>query len=235
MIKDKNFYNKESPYYSVKRYPNVASNYIQYFFKKRLGIVLGEIQRRLRGRSGLRLLEVGCADGIVLRKVFEQMSSMFSEMIGMDISEGMIEEAINTTTIGKIKYFIRGEESVGSKYDLILEIGVANYADINEELKYARNNLSQDGLYILSLAGSGSVNGYFSNGDGYNNFFPYSEYEAKIKDQFAILKIIPVGFYIPIIWKMPCVARVIQIFVDYIFSSLFANLFHEKVYILKHK
>jgi len=233
MIKDKYFYDKESARYSLKRYPETTSNYIQFFFKKRLDIVLRELKEIFGNKMRLNLLEIGCADGVVLRKILEEMGNNFSEMIGIDTSEGMIKEAGILTTNKKIRYFLRGEEVVSNKLDVVLEIGVANYAHIDEELEYAENNLKEEGIYVLSLAGKGSLNEYLGTWEGYSNFLSYSEYENKIDNIFKINKVIPIGFYVPFIWKVPAVGRVLQPLFEFVFRLLLPNLFHEKVYILK--
>lgn len=234
MLKDKNFYNQESTRYSSKRYPSVATNYIQYFFKKRMALVLGVLEENFRHQSGLSLLEIGCADGVVLREISEKQNNIFAKLIGIDTSDGMISEAKVITVDDKINYFVRGEETFTNKFDVVLEVGVANYANIDEELISAKNNLKEDGIYILSLAGQGSINGFFSKGAGYNNFLTYREYEQKIKKHFGIKKIIPVGIFVPMIWRASGMARVIQEIIEKIFK-LSPNLYHEKIYILKKK
>ncbi|MEI6296926.1 MAG: methyltransferase domain-containing protein [bacterium] len=197
--------------------------------------VLRELSKIVGNKKDLALLEIGCADGVVLRNIYKESVYNFSEMIGIDTSDGMIKEAGIIDSDKNIKYYVRGCEPQGKKFDIVIEVGVANYANIDEELKYAKNNLKQGGVYILSLAGSDSLHGYFWKGIGYNNFLNYSEYENKIAEFFKIEKIIPVGFYVPFIWKLPVMARLIQPIVEFIFGPILPNLFHEKIYILKIK
>ncbi|MDD2935318.1 MAG: class I SAM-dependent methyltransferase [Candidatus Pacebacteria bacterium] len=219
----------------MKRYPKITLDYIHFFFKKRLKIVLKELENNFKDRNNLNLLEIGCADGIVLRRILERMENHFSDIVGIDLSEGMIKEAKNLTIDKKINYFVRGAEKIDKKFDVIVEVGVVNYADVDKELSYVKNNLNRDGVYILSLAGKGSLNDYFGKGDGYNNFLSYHEYEDKIRKNFKISKIIPVGFYLPLIWRVPVLARVWQFFIEIVLGPFLPNLFHEKVYILKLK
>jgi len=232
MVKDKDFYNQESTRYSSKRYPSVATNYIQYFFKKRMALVLRALEENLKHQSGLSLLEIGCADGVVLREISEKQNNIFAKLIGIDTSDGMISEAKVITVDDKINYFVRGEEAFANKFDVVLEVGVANYANIDEELIYAKNNLKEDGIYILSLAGKGSINGFWGKGAGYNNFLAYTEYEEKIKKYFEIKKIIPVGIFVPLIWRNKIIGRILQNIFEKMFL-LFPGLFHEKIYVLK--
>lgn len=222
--------------YSADRYPVVVRSYIQFFFKRRLRLVLEELKFLVDNRRSLGLLEIGCADGVVLRAVACSFGGNFSEMTGNDISPDMIKRAVLLTEKGGgVNYFIRGERTIAQKVDIILEIGVANYADIDEELLYAKSLLRDDGVYLLSLAGKGSLHGYFWKGIGYGNFLSYREYEEKISRLFRIEKKIPVGVFIPLLWRVPSVARIIQVIVETLFKSITPNLFHEQVYILKNK
>lgn len=234
MLKDKNFYNQESTRYSSKRYPSVAENYVQYFFKKRLALVLSILEENFKHQAGLSLLEIGCADGVVLREISEKQSNIFSKLIGIDTSDGMISEAKVITVDDKINYFVRGEEPLNIKYDVVLEVGVANYANIDEELIYAKNNLKTDGIYILSLAGQGSINAFWGKGAGYNNFLSYQDYEKKIKQYFEIKKIIPVGLFVPLIWKNKKLGYFVQNVFEKMFR-LFPGLYHEKIFLLKDR
>jgi SAM-dependent methyltransferase len=233
MKKDKDFYNKESSFYSSKRYPLVPSNYAQFFFKRRLKYVLKYLVDIFKEKDGLNILEIGCADGIVLRSIFERFGKKLSDIIGIDNAEKMIEEAkLNTKEI-KIEFFIRGEEPKKG-FDVILELGVINYSDFDNDLEYAKERLKKDGIYILSVAGKGSINSYFGKGDGYNNFLSYKEYEEKIKKIFNIEKIIPCGVYSPFVWRISTVGRFVQNILEKLFF-LFPNLYHEKIYILRSK
>lgn len=233
-MKDIDFYNKESEHYSQKRYPNVAVTYVQFFFKRRLDRVLRELARVSEGKKNLSLLEVGCADGVVLRAVADAFPGVFSELVGVDTSPEMIKQAHAQST-GAAQFFVRGEGALRGKFDVILEIGVANYADIDEELAHATRLLKGDGVYVLSLAGSDSLNARAGKGVGYNNFFSYRAYEQKIEQLFFIEKSIPCGFFIPFIWRIPFVARMVQTMGEKIFAPFVPNLFHEKIYILKLK
>ena len=65
-MKDVNFYDKESGTYSDKRYPKIVSSYNQFFFTERLRIVLKMLDKNISEKKNLSLLEIGCADGIVI-------------------------------------------------------------------------------------------------------------------------------------------------------------------------
>ncbi len=237
MAKDTTFYNNESAIYSAKRYPAVARTYVQHFFKKRLSVLIGLLQKRYAGKSGLNLLEVGCADGVVLIEIDNVLGDTFSDMTGIDIAEEMIRVArarTETESRGKkIGYSVRGQETAGKKYDVIIEVGVANYANFDEELVYAAQALKPGGRYFLSIAGTGSTNDSFGRGKGYTNFLSYAEYEAKIRGVFNVEEVRAVGLYIPLIWALPAIARPLQALVEAILAPIAPGLFHEKIYVLK--
>ncbi len=235
MIKDKDFYNKESEKYSSKRYPENASSYIQFFFKKRLNLVLNMLKKVLDDRKELKLLEIGCADGVVLREVVSKMDNSFSQIVGIDIAERMIDTARLFNKSLKTTYFVRGSEAFSEKFDLVLELGVINYTDFEKDLKYVLDNLNINGFYILSVAGKDSLNNFFQGGDNqYQNLLSYKEYEDIIKKYFIIKKIIPCGFYIPFLWRLPSLARILQTIFEEMFFFL-PNLYHEKIYFLEKK
>jgi len=234
MIKDTEFYNKESGQYSSKRYPPVAQTYVQFFFKRRLDVLLKLLSKRYAGRSGMNLLDVGCADGIVVRGIEADLGGVFSQMIGIDIAPDMIAAAQKFNSSPNISYFIRGQEPSTMTYDAIVETGVANYTDFDAELKYADKALKPGGYYFLSIAGKGSLNDRFGRGVGYDNFLSYKEYESRISSKFVIEDAAAVGLFLPIVWMIPPLARLIQPALEAIFS-IASGLFHEKIYVLKKK
>lgn len=238
-MKDTNFYNAESGIYADKRYPAKTTDYIHYFFKKRLAIVLSLVEKYSVDKRNLKLLEIGCADGVVLRKIEERFGDKFSELQGIDLSPQMIESAKkNGTENSKIKYSVRGDsEDANSDFDVVIEIGVANYTDFLAELKFVQQRLNRDGYYILSVAGSDALAVKLGKArkEDFNNLLSYANYEKMIAEHFNIIKIVPCSFWLPKLWKLPALAKIIQPFLDCFLSFLIPNLFHEKVYLLKTK
>ncbi|MDD5165090.1 MAG: class I SAM-dependent methyltransferase [Candidatus Pacebacteria bacterium] len=234
MIKDPAFYNKESMQYSAKRYPAVATNYVQFFFKRRLSLTLSQMRGLFGGSNNLSLLEIGCADGVVMRDIQQKLPAVFSSMTGIDTAKDMIVTAATLDSTHKMKFYVRGEEPIQT-YDAVVEVGVVNYADFDTELAYARDHLKAGQVYILSIAGKGSLNARLGDGVGYNNFLSYSEYQTKIRALFDIKKTIPVGLRIPFMWRVPFVARLIQPIAEIMLSRIVPNLFHEKIYILRKR
>jgi 2-polyprenyl-3-methyl-5-hydroxy-6-metoxy-1,4-benzoquinol methylase len=234
MIKDRDFYNKESRAYSSKRYPEAASTYVQFFFKERLRILMALLEDIFRGGSSLSLLEIGCADGVVLREIAGKMPGRFADMTGIDTAEDMIAAAKSMTPDPKIAFFVRGNEQAEKRSDVILEIGVANYADFDAELAHARSRINAGGIYLLSIAGKNSLNSMFGRGTGYANFLSYGEYESRISKIFEIKRASAVGIFAPFVWAAPSIGRIIQPALEFLFRP-FPNLFHEKIYVLAAK
>lgn len=233
-MKDTRFYDAESSRYSSKRYPSLASSYVQSFYLRRLAITFSMVRKFVRGR-GLRLIEIGCADGVVTNALYDQFSGMFSDFAGVDISPKMIEEAKGHAGERQIVFELRGAHAFADSYDLIVEIGVINYANENEEIEFASRKIGQNGYFLCSIAGTSSLwNRLKPEEDkGFNNFRTYPEYEAKLREHFTILSIVPVGLFIPHIWKVPALARVVQPFFESILGPIMPSWFHEKVYLLK--
>lgn len=236
-MKDTKYYDKESAVYSLKRYSSVPRNYIQYFFGQRLDIVsnlVGKYANKNADKQGA--LEVGCADGVVISSIYSRYSNIFGSWTGIDISPQMIEVARNNHKDLPIRFVERREYMPQGKIGIIIEIGVANYADVEEELSYAHGILDIDGVYILSLAGRGSLWSIRQGGEGgFNNFHKYSEYEGLIGKYFDVLAKKPVGLYLPLVWRLPVLARMIQQFCEGIFAPFAKNLFHENIYVLRKR
>ena len=233
-MKDVNFYDKESRTYSEKRYPRKISSYNQFFFTKRLAIVLDLVAKAIKNRTGLSILEIGCADGIVISEIFRAYKNSFSSVTGIDISPEMIRIARRKYEGSGIVFSERKDFATRAE-DIVLEIGVINYADISSEFRFAYDYMKTDSIYIISLAGTNSLWNRIKKGDkGFNNFLSYQEYEKEIRKNFDILLSSSVGLFIPLIWKLPALARIIQP-IETVFRPILPNCFHEKIYLLKKK
>ena len=238
-MKDTNFYNAESRIYADKRYPAITADYIHYFFKRRLAIVLDMLQNDIAyQKEKLKLLEIGCADGVVIRKIEEKIGDRFSELQGIDLSSQMIEVAKkNGIKNSKIKYAVRDSNNIGTNFYVIIEAGVINYTDFLAELKFVQKSLRQNGYYILSIASNNALAVKLgkTKKEAFNNLLSYADYENKIIEYFDVIKVVPCGFWLPGLWKLPVLARIVQPILDFLFSFLLPNFFHEKVYLLKIK
>lgn len=232
-MKDKGYYNHESAMYSGKRYPRVAMSYTQFFFRERLRKTLAEMRRRFGKEQGLALLEVGCADGVVMRSVATEFSDSFDRLVGIDTADAMISRAKELSQSSNISFFVRGTEPEGL-FDLILELGVLNYTDVESELRAAAARLAPGGRYFLSIAGADSLKAHFSPEDQYQNLLPYAAYEDLIRRYFAIEKSIPCGLYVRGLWRIPLLGRLFQGTAETVFRA-FPRLYHEQIYILRAK
>ncbi len=180
----------------------------------------------------MSLLEVGCADGVVVERIYAQFGKSFNTIDAIDISPGMIEAAQKNTT-APIRYRVREAELPGT-YDLVVEVGVLNYSDFTEDMQQVSAALKEGGVYICSVAGSSSLQRMLKGGDGYGNLRSYAEYEKEMRAYFVIERAEPVGFFVPLLWKMPTVARAVQPIVEWLLQPL-QSLALEKVYVLKPK
>ncbi|HBH71688.1 MAG: hypothetical protein UU88_C0002G0026 [Parcubacteria group bacterium GW2011_GWC1_42_11] len=238
MAKDTEFYNKISGRYSEDRYPDVANSYTQSFFNRRLELLVSAIKQTVLVQgSGLSVLEIGCADGVVLRKIYEVFNKNISYLVGLDISPKMIEVASRENSDVGILFKVRNDYKDLRKFNLILEVGVINYTEsVSSEMAYAHSVLDDGGYYICSFAGTDSLLNRIKPGDkGYNNFLSYEEYEESIKEFFTIEKKIPVGFFVPLLWRLPALARFKQPIIENLFKYISPNLFHENIYVLRKK
>lgn len=234
MIKDTEFYNKESAVYSEKRYPTVPISYTQFFFKERLRLTLKALKKYIGDKHNLSLLETGCADGIVLKEIKDSYGGHFSRLIGTDISSGMIQAAFQKFGNLGLDFKIRNEYIQTEHHDIVVEIGVINYAKLEDEFFDISQKLKDDGVAIISLAGTGSLWDRTRKSDaGFNTFLPYKDYEIAITRKFTILEIVPVGLPIPILWRIPSFARITTSITEKILRPLIPSLFHEKIYIIK--
>ena len=181
------------------------------------------------------VLEIGCADGVLIKSLLERWPNVFGSLIGVDISPMMIEEAIRTTKDSRVKYFLRGVEP-GEKNDLVIELGVHSQ-NFDAEINSVSEKLKESGYFIYCVAGRSSLHARFKLlGVSYvNDYMSYAEYEKIIKKYFDVLSSEPYGLFIPKLWAFPRFAMVVQPILEKLFRNMFSNLFHEKIYLLRKK
>jgi SAM-dependent methyltransferase len=232
MEKDSAFYNAESERYSRKRYPKRAVDYVQAFYLRRLAIVIALVRPLVRA-GRLSVLEIGCADGIVLRRLLASMPGSFSSLAGVDSAPRMIDAARELSAGLPIDFSVR--ECTLVPRDLVLEVGVLNYVpNLKEELAALSGAIAPGGHAIISVAGTGSLwQRLKREGGGFAHFRPYGDYEATIRAQFSILACQPVGLFIPHLWKVPAIARLVQPACETIFAPFLPEFFHERIYLLR--
>lgn len=233
---DTTFYDRESTMYSKKRYEGVTETYNQFFFKKRLAIILDLIDFTTKNRKDLKLIEPGCADGVLVKSIDEKFPGIFSKMVGTDVSPKMIDEANRRNNKPYISFFNRGSE-VFDKYDFVIEAGFLNNSLFDQEFSYVESVLKDDGHFICALASKKSLHTMIKlRGKEYTKtWLPFAEQEKILANRFEIINIIPYGLFIPKLWAFPAIARIIQPIFEYVGSHVAPNLFHEKIYLLKKK
>lgn len=233
-MKDNNYYNKESSVYSEKRYPKKSKYFVHFLFKKRLKILIKILQLITKDKNKLSLLEIGCADGFVSCEIGKNVKG-FSEIVGVDISPEMIDVARRNSNI---KFLVRDNEiSFDKKFNIIIEVGVLNLVDLSYEFNFVKDNLSNDGFYICSIASRTSLYNKLklSGENDFKHFLTFREYERKISEFFFIESFISYGLFIPYIWKIPFLAQFFQTVTENVFRKIVPNLFHEKIYILRKR
>jgi SAM-dependent methyltransferase len=238
MKKDINFYNKESRAYSEKRYLGATDNFIKFFFKKRLSLFLyflkRGIERDFAGRKA-DVLDIGCADGYVMGEIHKDFSSLLGKLTGIDTSPDMITEARSVFSGNPaFNFFIRGDEPAG-QFDVIVELGVP-LSDWREEFTYVVSKLTDGGIYIFSTPGS--KNSLYSRiKKDFHIVRPLSffEFNSLAQEFFEIQESKPYAFFIPLLWRFPAAARILQPFIEIIGSLIAPNLCHEKMYVLRKR
>lgn len=234
-MKDTQFYNNESSEYSEKRYPVVAQSYTQFFFTRRLAITKNFLKQIFISGQHPALLEIGCADGIIIRDIENSFPGVFSKLSGIDISAGMIEEAHKRNTSMNAEFLLRSEYAAREPVSVVVETGVINYSRFEDDILYAYNNLKVGGYYILSVAGTGSLRNRLKHESGFNDFRSYKEYEFLLRQKFIVRSVRGCGLFVPYIWKIPPFGRILQPIADSIVGALFPGLCHEKLYLLEKK
>jgi SAM-dependent methyltransferase len=235
-MKDSVFYNQESGQYSDKRYPRAARSYVQFFFKRRLALTLSFLGEAIATqKSDLSLLEVGCADGVVIRAIENKFPHKFKKIVGIDIATEMIEQAKKKNSSPHVEFFTRDAYTSTEQVDVVVETGVINYVRMEQELEFAHEHLSPQGLFILSIAGTGSLLNKLKHEEGFSDFRSYTEYDRLVREKFVVLSVRGCGVFVPYLWRIPALARPLQALLDTIVGFVAPGLCHEKVYLLQKK
>lgn len=229
------FYNRESEQYSRKRYEGETLTYFQFLFKRRRQLFLGLIGGIAKSLRNSNALEIGCADGVIVKKLLQKLPESFKSITGIDVSPKMLELARERTLDPRAKYFLRGEEPEET-YDLIIELGV-HAQNFENEMIFVSERLRILGYFIYSVSGKNSLHVKIKLGgkDYIRDYMDYPEYEKIIKKYFDIISLEPYGLFIPKLWTFPALARIGQPVFESMFKNISPNLFHEKIYLLRKK
>lgn len=231
------YYDDEARVYSEKRYPQRAVTYPQFLFTHRRELVLGFLRRVIENTSAPRsLFEMGCADGILLRSVSVRYPGAFSAMLGADISRPMIDAARALTVDDTIQYAMRDSLPRSGSYSCVMEIGVAAIIlDTRDELAMLAGQLAPGGYALCLLRGHDSIVFLLGRGGADRSLFKsYKEYEQMVQEFFTIIDSRSCGIYVPLLWKIPALARLVQPLAE-IIGRIFPSLAHERLYLLRKK
>lgn len=231
------YYDEEARVYSEKRYPERIVSYPQFLFTHRRELVLNFLHRVIEGTDTPRsLFEMGCADGILLRSISARYPGAFSAMLGADISAPMIDAARARTTDSTIQYAMRDSVPRSGSYTCVMEIGVAAIIlDTRNELAMLAGQLAPGGYALCILRGHDSIVFLLGRGTSDRSLFKsYKEYEQMVQEFFTIVDSRACGIYMPLLWKIPTLARLVQPLAE-IFGRIFPSLAHERLYLLRKK
>jgi len=237
MSRTETYYDEESAVYSKKRYPVVVGNYIQFLFTRRKDIVLSLVGKVIEKTTAPRaIVEIGCADGVLLRAIEEKYPSAFSHMLGVDISHAMIDTAKQIETHPTIEYAYRENAPIENSATCVLEIGVgALVLELEDELDRAAAQLAPGGYFICTFGGRHSLAALLGNTAAQRSVLhPYRVSERAARKRFRLLESNSCGFFVPVLWRFPRMARVVQPILEYV-GMVIPVLAHERVYLFQKR
>jgi len=231
------FYNTESEHYSDRRYKGDTETYVQYFFKQRRDIVLKMLSGIIENKSDLSLLDIACADGVLTRDIDSKFPKAFAKLVGTDLAPQMVEVARKITVDrNNISFYVKDECPV-DKFDIVLGLGYLSKTIFEDEMSFLLKRLAENGYYICTFASKDSIFARLKLADKYyiKDYGDYKDYDVILSRYFSIVEEIPYGFFVPKLWSVPVLARIVQPIFDKIMRPICPSLFHEKVYLLKLK
>ncbi len=147
----------------------------------------------------------------------------------------MVEEARKKNESINAEFLLRSEYINRPSVDIVNETGVINYAGFDADIQFVYDNLKDDGWCVLSVAGTGSLLNRLKGEKDFIDFRSYAEYEKLLHEKFVIHHTEGCGIFVPHLWKLPMLARIVQPLAEAVFGKLFAGLCHEKVYLVQKK
>jgi SAM-dependent methyltransferase len=233
---DTTFYDKESAQYSGKRYNTAPRSYVQFFFQERLRHVINLVGKHAGHKKDLTIIEDGCADGVVVQMVYKKYRQIFSKVIGTDLSPGMIEAAKKLNQNPVVSFSLKSELPQDIKADVFLAVGFVSPGIFADEFSFIRNHLKKDGIVIMSLVAKNSIHARLKlkGKEIVNDYRMFAEYEKFLETEFEIIDKAGYGFFVPKLWAVPAIARVLQPVFE-IIGKISPSLFHETLYVLKEK
>ena len=230
------FYNQASTSYSKRRYLGRPESYPQFFFQRRKALTLSLMDQLALGRQNLKLLDVACADGVMSFALFERYPKLWAKIVGVDIAPKMIEVAQASNQDPRLSFFVK-TATPAENYDVVLGLGFITGAILSEEINFVKQHLVPNGFYLCTLPSKYSLKALLTiRHEAYRqDYWTYSQYERFLSQHFEILSARPYGLFIPLIWKWPALARLIQTLADRCLAQLLPFAYHEKIYLLKNR
>jgi 2-polyprenyl-3-methyl-5-hydroxy-6-metoxy-1,4-benzoquinol methylase len=107
------------------------------------------------------LLDVGCGTGELTKKLIENGE----KIIGIDVSEKMIQEAKKRNSDSKIEYICttveKYLEETDKRFDIIISIAALHHMNEKEILQKMKNKLTENGkILILDIVKEGTITDY---------------------------------------------------------------------------
>ena len=194
------FYNKESTQYSKKRYEGKTNSYFQFLFKRRRQLFLAFIDSVKGELKDSKALEIGCADGVIVKKLLQKLPDSFKTITGVDVSPKMIEISKNrlkdkaTINLDSIESF-----SPKNKFNYIFSIdSFHHYANQEKAILNLHQTLKKGGKLIISDFSLGRLGNWFFKKFEPSNSRMLSKKEFKElfeKHKFGIIKQKRVGLF----------------------------------------
>lgn len=230
------FYNQASASYSNRRYLGKPKSYVQFFFQRRKALTIALMDKLVVGRQNLKLLDVACADGVMSFALLERFPKLWAKIVGVDIAPKMIEVAQANNKDSRLSFFVK-DETPAETYDVVLGLGFITGTILAEEIAFVKKHLSPEGFYICTLPAKHSLKALLTiRHEAYRqDYWTYSQYEKFLSRHFEILSARPYGLFIPVIWRFPALARLLQTVVETFLAPLLPWACHEKIYLLKNR
>lgn len=144
--------------------------------------------------ANIRLLDVGCGNGIMLQRVADELSNI-EKLTGVDISDKMVEEAKTRLSSYKCSIVEGTMETVKLRkdfYNIVLCMhSFHHYPAPLNTLKNINKVMSKNGVFILADNKKGGVDRWIYNWRLYRQGYPcgdmwiYSKLELKILARIA--------------------------------------------------
>lgn len=125
-------------------------------------------------KNGMSILDVGCGTGKLISRIDKKIENSY--LIGLDISNDMIEHARNKVSKGNNEVSFIADDFIkhdfkSSKFDIIIFSNVLHHvSDPIQALECAKKLLSDDGIILFSVPGANYLSETFEPKDLSNRY-----------------------------------------------------------------